>query len=190
MSFNTSDVKEMSTSKYLKAGIENKVVIDNIKGEQPQDRSPFIEFTFRKPEGKTEDGTRVRFYMSEKAKGMSLQKILHLATKVVKRAQIDALNASSVEEYGAMLNKLLRNKMLRIMFSPEEYQNSSGEIKIKPALGLPEFAEAIAEGAESAPVADGDTKLVYNENKLLIKARGVQVPQTEDTVLKDDDLPF
>lgn len=190
MSFNTGNVQEISTSKYLRAGIENKVVIDDIKGGQPEGGAPYVEFTFRKPEGKSEDGTRVRFYMSEKAQKMSLQKIVHIATKVVKRAQLDALNASSVEEYGAMLNKLLRNKMLRIMFSPEEYQNSKGEIKIKPALGLPEFAEAIMEGAENAPISDVDTKLVYNESKLLIRARNITPPTTDDTVLKDDDLPF
>lgn len=190
MNFNTGNVTEVSSSKYLRAGIENKVIIDNIKGEQPEGSSPFIEFTFRKSEGTSEDGTRVRFYTSEKAVKRSMQKILHLATKVVKRAQIDALNASSTEEYGAMLNKLLRNKALRIMFSPEEYQNSKGEIKIKPALGLPEFAEAISEGAETPPVADADTKLVYNESKLLIKARNSTPVQTDDAVLANDDLPF
>ena len=188
MNFNTGNVSE-STSKYLRPGIENKVIIDNVIGQEPKDRAPFIEFTFRKPESSSEEATRVRFYMSEKAVSRSMQKIVHIATKVCTREQLNALTATTVEEYGAMLNRLLRNKALRLMFSPEQYVNAKGEVKVKPTLGLPEFAEAINTGAEYAPVADGETKLKYDEDKLMIKVKESSVPK-DDSAVVNNDLPF
>lgn len=188
MNFNTGNVSE-TTSKYLRPGIENRVIIDNILGQEPKDRAPFIEFTFRKPEATTEEATRVRFYMSEKAVSRSMQKIVHIATKVCTREQLNSLTASTVEEYAAMLNKLLRNKALRLMFSPEQYINAKGELKVKPTLGLPDFAEAINPGAEYAAVSDADTKLKYDEDKLLIRAKESSKPK-DDAVVVNDDLPF
>lgn len=188
--YNTSGVNETVDFKRLRPGIENKVVIENIMGFEPgAGRSPYLEFNLRKPEATAEDGTRLRFYMSEKSTPMSMKKIIHIATKCIKRSSLDAIKADSLEEYGAMLNKLLRNRSLRIMFSPEEYKNAKGVIGIKPGIGLPDFAEAINEGAEYPAVADNATKLVYDQDKLRIKLREGSAPTTEEVVVKDD-LPF
>jgi len=100
--------------------------------------------------------------MSEKGKVRSFEKIKHIATKVVKEADIDGIKAESLEEYGSKLQDLLMGKSLRMKFVGEEYINASGETKVKTTVGLPSFAEAIYEGGEY-PVLDV-TKLKYNEN--------------------------
>lgn len=188
--FNTSGMNDSSGSKYIQPGIENDVVISNVMGVVPQGGSPYIEFTFRKAASTNEDGSKIRFYMSEKSQPTSLKKILHIATKVVKRAQIDSLKATSVEEYGAMLSKLLSGKHLRMKFLGEEYRNSKDEVRVKPSIGLPDFAEAIMEGAEYTPVAQAASKLMFNSDKDI--KRLAPTPSSDSTIVGDstDDLPF
>lgn len=191
MNFNTKTVKETTGSKWIAPGVENDIVIMNVMGVAPEgERAPFIEFTFKKAASEDEDNTKIRFYMTEKSSEMSMKKILHLATKVVKREQIDALTAGSVEEYGALLNRLIGGKHLRLKFLGEEYVNSKSEVKIKPVLGLPGFAEAIMEGAQYPVVANNATKLVFNPEKDIIRIKNV--PTSDATIVgaADDDLPF
>lgn len=190
MNFNTKNTKETSGSKWIAPGVENDVVIMNVMGVAPEgERSPFIEFTFKKSTSEDDDNTKTRFYMTEKSSEMSMKKILHLCTKVVKRAQIDALTANSVEEYGALLNRLIAGKHLRLKFLGEEYINAKSEVKIKPVLGLPTFAEAIMEGAEYPAVANSATKLTFDTTKDIIRIKNV--PASDSTIVGvEDDLPF
>ena len=188
--FNTKNTKETTGSKWIAPGVENDIVISNVTGYLPAEaeRAPFLEFTFRKASSTDEDATKIRFYMSEKSSEMSMKKVLHLATKVVKRTQIDAITANSVEEYGALLHKLIVGKHLRLKFLGEEYVNSKNEVKVKPVLGLPSFAEAVMEGAEYPVVMDNATKLTYDSTKDLFKI--ANAPISDATIVEDDDLPF
>jgi hypothetical protein len=185
--FNTSDVNENAGGKYIKPGVENDVIIHNIMGVLPQSGAPYLEFSFRKPIATPEETTKIKFYMTEKSSAMSLKKVLHIATKVVKRAQIDALKASSVEEYGAMLNKILAGKHLRMKFLGEEYVNAKDEVRTKAVVGLPDFAEAIMEGAEYSPISNNSTKLSFDTDKDVKRLQ--EAPKTADPIVEDD-LPF
>ena len=162
MSFTTTGTEEKRVdTKYLKPGI-NLTTIGTVEGITPEAGSPYIEMGFYKMEGDPEANTKVRFYMSEKGIAKSLEKIKHIATKVVKASEIDSITADTVEDYGLSLNKLLSGKSLRMKFIGEEYKNASQQIKVKTTVGLPAFAEAINEGAEY-PITT-DTKLKFSEN--------------------------
>lgn len=158
--FSTSGTSEKG-SVYLKPGISN-ATIGTIEGVTPEMGSPYIEIGFYKEGGEIENSTKVRFYMSDKGRSRSLEKIKHVATKVVKAAEVDSIEADTLEDYGSKLQSLLMGKSLRMKFVGEEYVNASGAVKVKTTVGLPSFAEAITDGAEYPVVTE--TKLKYNEN--------------------------
>jgi hypothetical protein len=163
MSFTTTGTQDNGNGggKYLKPGINN-TTIGTIEGTTPEQGSPYIEVKFYK-EGETiENSTGVRFYMSEKGRARSLEKIKHIATKVVKEAEVDSIQAETLEDYASKLQNLLMGKSLRMKFVGEEYVNASNQVKVKTTIGLPSFAEAIYEGGEY-PIVE-ETKLKYNEN--------------------------
>ena len=161
--FSTSGTEEKKSSVYLKPGISN-ATIGTIEGVAPDMGSPYIEIGFYKQGGEIENSTKVRFYMSEKGRTRSFEKIKHIATKIVKASVVDSIEADTLESYGSKLQNILMGQSLRMKFVGEEYVNASQQVKVKTTVGLPTFAEAIQEGAEYPVVKDGETKLKYNEN--------------------------
>lgn len=128
---------------YIRPGINKDVQIVSVEGLAPEGGSPALEFTFKLVTSPDEATTKVRFFMSEKAEKKSLEKIKHLATKVVTEEQLDAVGGDDIVSYGTALNKLLAGKTVKEMkFNGEEYKNASGEVKSKAVIGLPKFASA------------------------------------------------
>lgn len=160
--FNFASVEEKqvgggNSQKYIYPGIRHRVVIKNVTEGKTPGGTPFIEFELYSKEGGPETSRKFQFYTSEKAIAKSMEKIKHIATKVVTEEELN--NAKSVEE----LRDLLKGKVLRMKFTGEEYQNTSGEIKSRALIGLAPFAEAVEEGAAHPPVADEDTKLKFDD---------------------------
>jgi hypothetical protein len=157
--FGGQDVQEVSKPKYIRPGVLD-VTIKSVKGETNQNGNPTIVFSMHLVDGDAEATTDFRFYLSEKAAVTSYKKIRHIFTKVVKDADYLAATADSVEGLGEAYNTKLAGKSLRIKFRGEEYLKQDGNTGTRAVIGLPEFAEAILDGAEYPVVAD--TKLTFN----------------------------
>jgi len=157
--FGGQDVQEISKPKYIRPGIFD-VTIKSVKGETNQNGNPTIVFSMYLIDGDAEATTDFRFYLSEKAAVTTYKKIRHIFTKVVKDADYLSSTANSVEELGDVYNSKLAGKSLRIKFRGEEYIKQDGSVGTRAVIGLPEFAEAIADGAEYPAVSD--TKLTFN----------------------------
>lgn len=176
-------------NKYIRPGINHEVVIESVKGVE--ETKCYIEFLFRLPNAKAEEGSRQRFYMhTDGAVALNTSRIKHIATKVVKEEQVDAISANNILEYGMKLNSLLAGKTLRVKFAGEEYlaTDGTGAIKVRSVLPVQNFAEAINMGAEHEPVSKENTKLKYDEKSQYDFKRMAVMP-TSDTIV-DDDLPF
>jgi hypothetical protein len=148
-------------SKYIAPGI-HVVKIMEIKGEEPDGFAPRLIFTFATADKKTAD---VNLYMSEAAQTRSMEKLLHIATKVVTRDAVDAVGGNSLAEFGNNLNGLLAGKKLRMKFIGNEIAGKDGKQNwFKADLGLPTFAEACEAGAEHPALSDEESKLTFDEN--------------------------
>ena len=160
--YSTKDTEEkVFESKFIEPGV-HVVKIVGIKGEEPEGYSPRLMFGFTTQDGKAAEAV---FYMSEKAVGRSLEKVKHLATKCIKTEDLDKVEAESLEDYASQLNKILKNKVLRVKFTGEEIEGKEGKNNWdKATIGLPPFAEATKEGAEYTPVSEEDSKLTFNRN--------------------------
>jgi hypothetical protein len=182
---NLFDFKEVETNvsggsnqKFIYPGIKNHIIIGDVSQGASKSGTPFIEIEMYTKEGGKDSSKKFQFYTSEKAMKMSLEKIKHIATKVVTEEELNA--ATDIES----LKDLLRGKALRMKFSGQEYVNKNGEVKENALIGLAPFAEAIEEGAEHPPVADGDTKLKYDkDNEYDFKK--LEVEATESPVVQE-----
>lgn len=151
--------------KYIYGGVFHDVVISDVRsGASSQKGTPFIELDMHTREGGPATKRAFQFYMSEGAAKTSKSKLRHIATKIVKLAEFEAVEANTLEEYTDAIADLIKGQSLRMKFTAEQYRNANGEVKDAARIGLPEFAEAIQDGAEFAPVADEDTKLTYDKN--------------------------
>lgn len=159
--FDFSKVEEKSegggNQKYIYPGVKHHVTIKNLSEGTSPNGTPFYEIEMYTKEGGPETAKAFRMYLSEKARPYTLSNIKHIATKITTEEKLNAVK--SFDD----LRDLLKGESLRMMFYGEEYKNSNGEIKEKAVIGIPRFAEAIQEGAEEAPVADEDTKLVFDK---------------------------
>lgn len=164
--FNLNEVKENSGNggAYIYPGVRNVTINGWSAGTSAQGK-PFVEVELTTveamKEGKENTSKKFQFYMSDSAQERSMQKIKHIVTKVTTADRIT--NQPDLNSFVSMLNNISKGKSLRIKFTGEEYEYN-GEIKEAARIGLPNFAEAINPGAEYAPVADADTKLVFDKN--------------------------
>ncbi len=185
--FGGQDVQEVSKPKYIRPGI-HEVTIKSVKGEVNQNGNPVITFSLYLKDGDAEATTDFRFYLSEKAAPTSYKKIRHIFTKVVKDADYLSSKANTIEELGEVYNNKLAGNSLRIKFNGEGYLKQDGNTGLRASIGLPEFAEAIQDGAEYPAVAN--TKLVFNEDRDVKPV--AKVPDTDSFVAPTtaNDLPF
>lgn len=190
MNFGTKGTQELTNQKYIRPGVNNEVVIDSVKGVN--ESKPYIEFLVRLPKATPEEGSRQRFYMhTEPAAALNTARIKHIATKVVTEAQVDAISADNILDYGMKLNKLLAGKALRMKFIAEEYVKNDGTVGVRSVLPVQNFAEAINEGAEYPAVAKADTRLKYDETNPYDYKKLANKPDSAATIVsQEDDLPF
>ena len=185
--FGGQDVQEVNKPKYIRPGI-HEVTIKSVKGENNQNGNPVITFSFYLKDGDAEATTDFRVYLSEKAAIMSYKKIRHIFTKVVKDTDYLSSTASSIEELGEVYNSKLAGKSLRIKFNGEGYVKQDGTTGVRASIGLPEFAEAISDGAEYPAVAE--TKLVFNQDRDVKQVAKLPDADSFTTAPVKDDLPF
>lgn len=154
--FTTKGTSDKPVSNYIRAGINDNVVIDAVTGSEDSAPTPYIEFTFRLDGAPEANTSKQRIYLSEAARTKGLTKIKHIATKFVDESVIDSITASTPVEYANAIAKLVVSKSpIRMKFCGDQYKNSEGEIKTKAVLGLPPFAELMSVSP---------TKLKYDEN--------------------------
>lgn len=145
MGFDTNEITDRPAKKYVKPGENEDVQIGEIIGERPEGKSPYIDVHFFIKGTDPSTANRSRIYMSDSAVKKSLEKLKHLATKVVTAEQFDAAGAkvegNDVVQYAKYLNTLLNGKVIPVMiFGAQEYKNGNGQTKVRPMLLLPPFA--------------------------------------------------
>lgn len=154
--------KKGNGQQYIYGGVYNKVNIKSVKANS--DKTPYIAIEMFTDEGGADTSREFRFYFTEKAAPVSMSKLKHIATKVVTEAEFEAIVANDVHDLARQLSDLIRGGKLRMKFTAEQYENNNGEVKDRPLIGLPPFAEAIMPGAEYPVVADDKTELTYDKN--------------------------
>jgi hypothetical protein len=173
------------SKKYIQPGLNENVTLVSITGNAPEGRAPYLELTFRLATGGETDTTAIRLYMSENAKKRATEALIHLATKVVTRDEIDAVTGTTIEDYASGVNKLLKGETWGVLkFKGQEYTNSNGETKYKATLGFAPFAEATTSTLET-------TKLTFDPNNKWDFER-LEAPSLKEhlTAVVNDDLPF
>lgn len=174
-----------SSSKFIRPGIEDNVVIHRIEAVTPEGRAPYLNLTFYKAAYTPEDGITVRLYMTETSQEKSLVKLKHLATtdELVK-GLIDADKASqTLKEFAENVDKVLSGHKLRVKFSGEEFTGRDGNPRQKATLGLPPFAESMSVNP---------TRLVWDKsNTNDLKPRPTPTSEAELTdTTEGSNLPF
>jgi hypothetical protein len=149
--FGTKDTKVSEGKKYLQPGI-NTVVIDEIDGEAPSGKSPYLDLKFK---SKDDGDGNVRLYMSDAAMPKSLEKLKHMASVIIGNDSIDAIEADTIQDYSKKLTVALKNKPFRMKFTGKQTVGNNEQIYTNISIGLPIFAEKL----EVNP-----TKLKYDEN--------------------------
>lgn len=146
----------------LREGIQT-VTIHSFTAETNRNGKQFLGFKVYPKNGDPEYARTFEFYVTtDKAKEYMTKKVIHIATKVVTRAQIDAVGGSTLEEYAANLTNLLGGKDIRLVFDGEEYYKGT-DLRIAPKLNrVSDFAEAVAEGAEYPAVDLSRTALKFD----------------------------
>lgn len=173
----------------LDPGIHMVQIVDITSGVSAAKKTPYIEFTFENAYG----NHRETFYMKEgDSMKISLEKIKHLATKIVTEAELDAVAGNTVTDYAAGLAKLLKGTLVRIkLVGKEQYNAAKQKTYVERSFGFYPFAE-------NSSVPDAQTMLKYNPNnksdyKPLASASGASTdPMGFDAVTTDvaDDMPF
>jgi len=175
-------------NKYIEPGV-HRVRIIGISGTEPESGSPYLQIDF---ENAKEQTANIRFYMSEKAKKMSTEKIIHLFSRMVTKKELDKMKAESLEDYGSKLDSLLGGKSCRVKFTGEEVDGNKGNWW-KAGIGFQPFAEATKEGAEYEPLSDEDSKLVLDKTNKYdwkpLPTADVEVSE-EVSDSAEDDAPF
>lgn len=184
------EVKTGNNQQYIYGGVYHNVIIKEItSGESSVKKTPFVRVSMYTKEGGDQTARNFDLYMSENAAETSKKKLKHIATKIVTDAEFSEIEVDTLEEYADALNSLLKGQSLRMKFTQEDYLNNNDEVKQSPRIGLPNFAEATQKGAEYEPVADEDTKLVYDpNNRFDYKKLDVQADVEQDTESKTIDL--
>lgn len=167
--FNLSEVEERSAGKgnlYIYPGVRDVKIKKWTKGKSANKGTPFIAVHLVTVEGDKQniEPRQFEFYMSEGAMKMSLSKIKHIVTKITTEEKWASKNPEDIDEMVDHLNDLTRGETYRQKFIGEEYENSNGEVKEAARIGLPEFAEAIQEGAEYPVVPESESKLVFDKD--------------------------
>tara|TARA_R110000868_G_scaffold386141_1_gene654333 strand:+ start:456 stop:1007 length:552 start_codon:yes stop_codon:yes gene_type:complete len=179
--FSTAGVQEAPEfeNKWIKAGINENVVLHSIEAIVPEDttKSPYLEFGFRLSNGTDQDLNKVKFYMSDSAATKSIEKIKHIATKLVTEEQIDAVTGTDLASYGKALNNLLSGKVIREMkFVGEEYLKD-GKVRVAAKLGLPKFASKEVGTLKYNPNSEYDlVKLPVADAEITTVAAGDGLP--------------
>jgi len=163
--------KDTKVKKYIEPGVR-EVTLTGINAVE-NGTSKYLELDFTNDEGST---LRDRWYMSsEKSENITLDKLEHLATKIVTKKQYDEKvdNAGTFEEFGKNMNNLLAGHKVRILFCGKLVSMASGGKFLKAYINLPSFAESVT----------SPTALVFIPS-VHVKEEAQPVPSTSD------DLPF
>lgn len=152
-------VEDKAGSKYPTFGI-NDYTIKSIVGGTTPNGADKIDVTIF-PKGGSEDATTsLTVYMSAAAMPKSMLKLKHLSNRIVKEVQFDnaQMQASNHIEMAEELDKLLSGNSVRLKLKGKEYLGTDKEgnpkVKVALELPLPDFAEAIQNGAEKPMVTD------------------------------------
>lgn len=149
-----------SYGKYLAPGINSGVTVGPITYVTDSSK-PYIDIVLYRSNSTPEQGKSFRLYMSDNARKKSLEKLIHMVTKVMDRKELDQINSSakSVEEFVAKIDAVLNGVTFTYFkLCAEEYLDANNEIKRRLSIGLPSFASMASTVEES--------KLKYSETNI------------------------
>lgn len=192
MNFGTKEITEkIVKSKYTTFGINEDITIGTIKGVKPENGSEFIDINLFPSWSAEEFSTSVRLYMSDKAKDKSMEKLVHLGTKITTRKEIDSIESTNIEDYGTKLNKMLNGGRIRLKLKGREYIKLNGNKGVRLEFPFPSFAEPITDGAEYPAITLANSKLRFDQENVYDYERLKPQTTLEETVKETtNDLPM
>jgi len=205
MNFDFKNAKENEGRSFVGYGVNHDVTIISVESGKSQKGTPFIQINLKNTGDEDTNATIQKMYITDKSKGITMGKIMHIHSAVSKIEAIKSQNFTTIEDMAAGLNKLWSGKRLRIKLQASEYEgvddNGNPKVKIRTEMPMRNFAEAIVKGGEMFPILDENTQLKFDKNnewdyKRLdgeLSAPPTPNMDTEGTEQADDpntDLPF
>lgn len=196
--FDFNEVKERKS--FVGYGINHSVTIIGVENGLSTNGNPFIQINFKNTGDGDDNATIQKLYMSDRAKNITMSKIMTIHSAVAKIEQLKNQKFNSIEELTSGLNSMWSGRKFRLKLQASEYLGEDKEgnekIKIRTEIPMRDFAEAIDTGAEMFPIKDEDTQLKFDEKDKWDFKRYDGAPPTPKTdggsedSLKKDDLPF
>jgi hypothetical protein len=192
--FNFENVSAERKS-FVGYGINNDVTIVSVESGKSQKETEYIQINVKNTGDDDDNSTILKMYLSEKARPITMRKIMTIHSAVRK---IDALKAKSfntLEDMANGLNDLWSGRRFRLKLQASEYlgedENGTPKTKIRTEIPISHFAEAVDTGAEMYPIKDENTQLVFDKNDKwdYKRLRGEQ-PIDESTQDSNSGLPF
>jgi hypothetical protein len=183
MNFDFKNAKENEKRSFVGYGINNDVTIISVESGASQTGTPFIQVNLKNTGDEDTNATIQKMYITDKSKGITMGKIMHIHSAISKIDAIRAQNFSTLEDMAAGLNKLWSGKRLRLKLQASEYEgvdeDGMPKTKIRTELPMRDFAEAIVKGGEMFVITDDKTQLKWDKkNKWDYKRLK---PETDDS---------
>ena len=150
--FSVKAYSETEGTNYINSGI-HVMEIAGVVGEEPEGKSPYIEFQLKSPNGEHKE----RLYFSEKAQKNSWGNLRHLVNKIITDAELENISSDSISEYAEKLSSAITGKKVRVVIVEKLSDNG----KLYNRFKFPPFAE-------SAAIAGDKSKLKFRHVILLI----------------------
>lgn len=124
-----------------------------------------------------------KYWMSEKAWPYTKDRLVIIADKLGVREKLDAIEASSAEEYAQALNSIFAGKAARWKFAGEEIAGKEGKKNwFKASLANFAFCEPLS-------VEESDSKLKFDEDDKYDMKR-LEATDVETTTDSEDESPW
>jgi len=184
--------------RFVGYDINHDVTIVSVEDGVSQLGKKFIQINVKLTGDEDDNSTILKMYMSEKAEKITMSKLMTIHSAVRKVDTLKDKKFKTLEEMSKGLNELWKGRRLRLKLQAEEWmgEDDAGnpKVRIRTSIPMRQFAEAIDSGAEMPPIADADTKLVFNKsNKWDYKRLREDTNSTDEVIKgkdKKNDLPF
>jgi hypothetical protein len=200
MNFDFKNVPE--DKKYVGYGVNQSVNIISVESGESQNekKTPFIQINLKITGDADENNTIQKLYITDRSQKVTMRKIMAIHSCVSKLDLLISKDFASTEELAKGLNSMWSGRNLRLKLQAEEYEGTDkdGNPKIKARTSIPlfDFCEPLENGAELPPVAEVNSKLVFDKtNKNDFRRLAVQAaPAAQESQSSgsegDDDMPF
>ena len=127
--------KDVSVDKpsFVGYGITDDVTIVNVEDGVSQNGNEFVQLKVKRTGDPDDNSTILKMYMSERAQGISMRKIMNIHRAVDKEDTLKSKSFGNTKELADGLNAMWSGRRFRLKLSASEYEmeNEAGEMVTK-----------------------------------------------------------